>query len=482
MLVSLPVGPERKQRPESVFRYTWEHFAEGLWLLRKGLPDPRVLSMVPIEAVAPGDKQVLAAQELAGQTGTPVIDLDVLADFPSVESVVASTRVQAGQDLPHVRELLMCGHAPLPEAATLRRLTAIEALWASNFHSTVRLDLESLPAGQMRKLAVNRWYTKSLAPLASMTNLEKLRLDVFRDALDPVAKMEKLEYLHVKGPAKGWAKLRECRMLEKASFIDVQIANLRRWNTWSRLRSFTLSGRGVKSIAGLEGLGQLEELTLLNLRTDDLTPLRELPGLTSLTLRLPARGVDIESVGAARGLRRLAIDDASDSAMLRVPSLKALAGLTELEELTLYVEVEDGDLRPLAGLPKLRKVRLASGIGGDVAALRAARPEMEVDHTPLDPKWEALKERVGAITIQKPGEGLTQWSIFESLAERLNLATNYAAESQIKKEVKRKNPELAKRLDWDTEAGNVGIYAEAEADIRATAEIVNDLLRSAESH
>ena len=482
MLVALPLGAERSQRPQSVFLYTFDHFADGLWLLRKDLPDPRVLSMVPIEAVAPGDKQVLAAQELAGKTGTPVIDLDRLADFPSVESVVASTLVQAGRDLPHVRELLMCGHAPLPEAATLRHLTGIEGLWASNFHSTAALDLENLPAGQMRKLAVNRWFTKSLAPLAGMTNLEKLRLDVFRDALDPVAKMPKLQYLHVKGPAKGWAKLRECTLLEKASFIDVQIANLRRWNTWSRLRSFTLSGRGVKSLEGLEGLVQLEELTLLNLRTDDLTPLRELAGLTKLTLRLPARGVDLESVGAMHGLRSLEIDDASDSAMMRVPSVRALAGLTELEELTLFVEVEDGDLRPLAGLPKLRKVRLASTIGGDVEALRAARPEMGVDYTPLDPKWEKLQERVGAITIQKPGEGLTQWSIFESLAERLNLATNYAAESKIKKEVKRRDPALAKRLDWDTEAGNVGIYADAEADIRATAEIVNDLLRSAESH
>ena len=480
MLVSLPLGTERSQRPASVFRYTFKHFADGLWLVRKNLPDPGVLSIVPIEAAAPGDKQVLAAQELAGKLATPVIDLDVLADFPSVESVVASTRVQAARDLPHVRELLMCGYAPLPEAATLRHLTGIEALWASHFHSTVPLDLESLPARQMRKLAVNRWFTKSLAPLEEMTKLEMLRLDVCRDPLDPVSKMPNLRYLHVKGPAKGWAKLHECTMLEKASFIDVQIANLRRWNTWKRLRRFTLSGRGVKSLTGLEGFEQLEELTLLNTRTDDLSPLRELAGLTKLTLRLPARGVDMESVAAVRRLRSLEIDDAFDSAMMRVPSVKALAGLTELEELTLFVEVEDGDLRPLAGLPKLRKLRLASTIGGDGEALRAARPEIELDYTPVDPKWEKLKERLGAITIQKPGEGLTQWSIFESLAERLNLSTNYAAESKIKREVKRRNPEVAKRLDWDTEAGAVGIYADAEADIRVVAEIVNDLLRSAE--
>ena len=479
MLVALPLGPERSQRPQYVFRYTFEHFADGLWLRRKDLPDPGVLSIVPMEAVAPGDSQVLAAQELAGKAATPVIDLDGLADFPSVESVVASTRVQSGKDLPHIRELLMCGYAPLPEATTLRRLTGIEALWAATFHSTVPLDLDSLPAGQMRKLAVSRWSAQSLSPLERMTNLEKLRLDLFRDALDPVSKMPNLRFLHVKGPAKGWAKLRECTMLEKATFIDVQIANLRRWNTWSRLKSFTLSGRGVKSLEGLERFEQLEDLTLLNLRTDDLSPLRELQSLTKLTLRLPAHGVDMESVAALRGLRSLEIDDASDCAMTRVPSVKPLGRLPELEELTLFIEVEDGDLMPLASLPKLRRVRLASTIGGDVEALRAARPEIELDYTPVDPKWEKLKERVGAITIQKPGEGLEQWSIFESLAPGLGLTTNYAAESRIKREIKLRDPELAKRLEWDTEAGAVGIYSKAEADIRRVADIVNELLRLA---
>jgi hypothetical protein len=111
-----------------------------------------------------------------------------------------------------------------------------------------------------------------------------------------------------------------------------------------------------------------------------------------------------------------------------------------------------------------------------------ARPEIQLDYTPPDPKWEKLKERVGAITIQRPGEGLEKWSIFESLAPALKLATNYAAESRIKREVKERSKELSKRLEWDTEAGGVGIYAQSEADIRAVADIVNDLLRSAAEH
>ena len=59
------------------------------------------------------------------------------------------------------------------------------------------------------------------------------------------------------------------------------------------------------------------------------------------------------------------------------------------------------------------------------------------------------------------------------------LETNYAAESLIKKEVKKRNHEFAERWDWDTEAGAVAVYADFEPDIRAAAEVVNDLLRLA---
>jgi hypothetical protein len=70
------------------------------------------------------------------------------------------------------------------------------------------------------------------------------------------------------------------------------------------------------------------------------------------------------------------------------------------------------------------------------------------------------------------------WSIFESLAELLNVSTNYAAESLIKREIKKRHPDLAKRLHWDTEGGAVGISADAEADIRSVAEIINHLIES----
>jgi hypothetical protein len=236
----------------------------------------------------------------------------------------------------------------------------------------------------------------------------------------------------------------------------------------------------VKSLSGLENLETLEALTLLNTRTNELKPLRELRRLTSLTLRMPAVGVDLESISQVPMLHSLEIDDCSntDADMFRIPTLKPIEKAVALGEVLLRCIIEDRDLTPLAKLPHLRKVKLASYIGADVEALRKARPDLEIDYTPPDPKWAKLKERVGWITIQRPGEGLKVWSIFESLAELLNVSTNYAAECLIKKDVKKRSPDLARRLHWDTEGGAVGISAYAEADIRSVAEIINQIIAS----
>jgi len=473
MFWSLPLGPERLQRPPAPFRYTFEHLLDLGFLVRATSP------VIPIEAVQAGDVQVMAARE-TGFVSAPnfAIDLDSLADFPSVESVIASTRVRASRPLPHIRELLLIASPPLPDSATLRNLTGLDSLHAP--HGVGKLDLDALPGPQMRKLAFDHWGSANVQALERMTGLEQLSGNLFREPLDAIGRMAKLTYLRLRGPAKGWAKLAGCTLLEEAHLIDVDIANLRRWKSWQRLRVLTISGRGVKSLSSLERLENLEKLTLLNTRTNELTPLRELPRLTSLTLRMPAAGLDLESIALVPGLRSLEIDDASnsDADMFRIPTLKPIEKAAALEEILLRCTVEDGDLTPLARLPRLQKVKLASYIGADVEALRAARPFGEIDYTPLDPKWAKLKERVGRITIQRPGEGLEQWSVFESLAELLHVSTNYAAESLIKREVKKRSPDLAKRLLWDTEAGAVGISADAEADIRSVAEIINHIIAS----
>ncbi len=114
-------------------------------------------------------------------------------------------------------------------------------------------------------------------------------------------------------------------------------------------------------------------------------------------------------------------------------------------------------------------------IAADVEKLRAARPDLQIDYMPPDTRFDGLREKAGHVTIQKPGAGLEQWSIFEDLASLLGVSTNYAAESRLRREIRKKDPELARRLEWDTEAGAVGCYGANEADIRSVADIVNQL-------
>jgi hypothetical protein len=192
-----------------------------------------------------------------------------------------------------------------------------------------------------------------------------------------------------------------------------------------------------------------------------------------------AGNLDLASIAKIPNLRLLEIDDAVTTP-LRIPSLAPLRASTHLQEFSLLkTVVENADLTPLADLPNLRKLRLGSHIAAEVVdQLRAARPDIEIQYTPPDPKFAALQEVIGAVTILKPGPGQEVWSIFQSFAPALNLKTNYDAERRLKSEIKKSIPEISQRLDWDTEADAVAIYAPSESDIRSVASLINTLLAS----
>src|SRR5258708_4739491 len=144
---SLPLGEARLARPGTIQRI----HASDLFLQQRG---PNTAAVVPIEAVRPGDEQVLAARE-TGKIGAPRIDLEILAQIPSVESVVATTPVWTARELPQIRELILLGQITrVPDAATIGNLPGLHSLFASAAPSDVRLALDRLPAESMPPLAV----------------------------------------------------------------------------------------------------------------------------------------------------------------------------------------------------------------------------------------------------------------------------------------------------------------------------------------
>jgi hypothetical protein len=311
-----------------------------------------------------------------------------------------------------------------------------------------------------------------------MTNMETLYLELYKEELDPVAKMPGLKMLKIKGPAKGWARLRECPHLVRASFSEVQMANMKKWNTWKELEQLSMTGRGLKSFEGIEACEQLRTLTLANTSMGDLSPFAGLPCLTELSVRVCGEGLDLASIAKVKSLRSLTVDERTDGAVVCFQSLLPLASHQGLETLVLQgVRIGDGNLLPLAQMVGLRRVELGREIGADVDALRAARPDLSIEYQAPAPRRLDLEEMVGRVRINKPDGELTKWWIFEDFTQAVGTSTNYGAESKIKQAVKQRDAKLAKRLEWDTEAGAVGIYAANGDDIRAVAEVINTLLK-----
>jgi hypothetical protein len=213
---ALPLGVARLVRPSSIRRLRFEDFlkrprSKRNSTVQAGEPP----GIVPIEAVASGDTQVFAARK-PDKGNAPVIDLGVLADFPSVESIVASTHIRTAHELPAIREVIMCGLELGLNTATLKKLTGVESLYVPHLVRDTPLDLDCLPAESMQQLAIWRWDVQTLSPLSRMTALRQLDVTLFQESLaELVSKMHGLTFLRALGPAKAWLPSGNARSLKR---------------------------------------------------------------------------------------------------------------------------------------------------------------------------------------------------------------------------------------------------------------------------
>ncbi|SDL61890.1 hypothetical protein SAMN04487916_111118 [Arthrobacter sp. ov407] len=116
----------------------------------------------------------------------------------------------------------------------------------------------------------------------------------------------------------------------------------------------------VRSLDGIEDLPWLAELGIhLAKNLEDITALERSssPVLEILELSSCRKVVDLAPVASCPSLRIFEFSECGD-----VPTLAPLAGLTRLEQLHLYgtTRVVDGDLHPIAQLPRLEELRMKS--------------------------------------------------------------------------------------------------------------------------
>jgi hypothetical protein len=425
--------------------------------------------VVPIEAARPEDNQVLVAR-FPGRPGEPVIAIDGLAQAPAIDSLIVSTEIRLSRPLPSIRELLLPSLTRLPTAETLANLTGLQTLYAPTAATGRPLAVAAL-APSLTGLATHRGCLAEVADLAGLTGLRSLELGLYPgDSLVPIGGLTELVRLQVGGPkVTGWRALAGCVQLEEALLNGLSGADLRPFAGWQRLRRLTITRRGLRSLTGIEAFGELVELDLRLLGIDDLSPLAALAGLRSLRLIGLQATHDLSPLAELASLERLEVSRAGveESDIVHVASLRPLAGLSRLREVVLSgTVVDDGELAPLAGLPELRRLRLFAA-GGPIVEELGRRPELELS-VAAGPDGAAIF--LHGLPIRSTGDG--SWYLRADLTERLEVATNYAAEQALRTAVAVRDPSLAERLSYDTESGAVQIGAADQADLRAVADII----------
>jgi hypothetical protein len=430
-------------------------------------------SIVPAELARPGDQQVVVHSR-DGEPHAPPLCIDFLADLPSVVSVVADRQVEARRQLPQVRELLEVGYFSQPvDRETLANMPGLVSLSLGTGWGSEKCDLEVLRAAPgLRDLHFQALAVRSIEPLAFLKGIERLRIDGIASerASHPLAGLTRLRFVHLEC-WKGLHILAGLENLELVSLMDASLANLKAFKAWRKVRSLALSGRGVRSLEGIDALESLEQLFLGGPAIRDLKPLRQAKNLRLLKLIHCDRVEDFAPLGQMKNLRSVVIYLGSPSTTGHVSTISFLAGLEQLEEFELRgAVIDDGRLDVLLDLPKLRRVMLLGDFGHQLERLCRHKPECTVEIVPLPGESAIETIQAGSVTIRKYDEG--SWSIFQDLTGLLNVDNNFVASERIRHAIKQQDASLLDQLEFDPDADFVSITAQTEADIRKVAQVI----------
>ena len=216
--------------------------------------------------------------------------------------------------------------------------------------------LEHLP---VRELVVLDRRISDLAPVYTLApRLELLHLTVDAGVRVDVAELPRLHDLSA-----TWAQVEATigagQQLRRVALDSYKPEDLTPLAGLKNLSEIAMKDR--PKIRSLAGLGELVLLTDLGLyaasELSDVSELRDRDLLRTLYLQACPKLGTVDDLAGCTGLRKLNIAEGGDLA-----SAAPLGGLVALEELYAYGSTRfvDGDLSPLAGLPRLVELRLQS--------------------------------------------------------------------------------------------------------------------------
>lgn len=245
------------------------------------------------------------------------------------------------------------------EAATVVQAGEVDRLvlnYALGFDEPSLKFLDGLP---IRELVIIDRRLSDLEPIHSLG----ATLRVLSVTTNPALTIDLSELPLLRSVSAAWPQIDE----SIAASSELRVANLRGYAPADlrplaplrQLVELVMKDRPrVKTLAGLSGIPDLRRLGIYLAK--DLADIEDLNGhflIEELALEACRKITRLDAVAACTALRKLNLSECGD-----LESLGPLRALTNLENLSLYgsTRIADGDLTPIAVLPRLRHLRMQS--------------------------------------------------------------------------------------------------------------------------
>jgi Leucine-rich repeat (LRR) protein len=231
--------------------------------------------------------------------------------------------------------------------------------YALGFNEPTLEFLRGLP---IRELEIIDRRLTALEPIYSLApTLESLHVTTHPDLKIRLTELPKLRSIGA-----SWAQIRdtisEVTGLDYLFLLAYKPDNLEPLSSHVGLETLRMKDRPrLSSLAGLSHFPRLQRLGIyLASRLEDISELQSRSEIRELELEFCKKLTRIDDLAECTGLRRLSLAENGD-----IESLKPVTGLAKLEELYLYgsTKILDPDLTPIAGLPRLRILRMMNRRG-----------------------------------------------------------------------------------------------------------------------